>query len=325
MKTQNIKKQMMIRLINFSLLLVCIGSTAALAQVAITIAPESKAELREKIKAEMINPRVKLDMINPRVKLEALASRGRISTTRLQPQSGDAGDAVQRNAGNRNAASEAAVSPLVYGKEEAPFGVSYGELSSNWWQWATSIPKVSNPVSDTTGAFAFAGQHGKIWFLAGNGGGVDERTITLPANTPLFIPVLNALFFDDGTTGAIAEDEIRTLLTDFNANPTLELTVDYQPLPGEAIYHVQSDLFTTAFPEHHLFEEFDVPQGIYDISFADTYFVMLKPLAPGAHVIKIKGATSEFSTYVEYYINVAAPSGALIPATEAISNKVDRR
>lgn len=37
---------------------------------------------------------------------------------------------------------------------ESPFGVSYGQWTVRWWQWAHSSPTNLNPVLDSTGANA---------------------------------------------------------------------------------------------------------------------------------------------------------------------------
>src|SRR5262245_48651414 len=70
------------------------------------------------------------------------------------------------------------------------FGQTYGEWSAAWWQWASSISVDHNPILDQTGADAAVGQAGHVWFLAGNAGGTTERTVTVPAGTALFFPIV---------------------------------------------------------------------------------------------------------------------------------------
>src|SRR5690349_16959061 len=58
--------------------------------------------------------------------------------------------------------------PGVVPVTATPYGASYGEWGSRWWQWAYSIPVSSNPLFDETGAFAANGQPFKqVYFLAG--------------------------------------------------------------------------------------------------------------------------------------------------------------
>src|SRR5258706_8430346 len=84
--------------------------------------------------------------------------------------------------------------PGVAPPQSNPYGASYGEWGSRWWQWAYSLPVSQNPLFDETGAFAANGQpYKQVFFLAGvyNSTGQAERTITVPAGTALFLPVVN--------------------------------------------------------------------------------------------------------------------------------------
>src|SRR5262245_59764128 len=86
---------------------------------------------------------------------------------------------------------------------QAQDGGKYGNLTARWWQWVYAQPAVdtggtnTNPVLDTTGAHATAGQeHGigpgnKFFFLPGTFGGDVTRTVTVPRGKALFFPLLN--------------------------------------------------------------------------------------------------------------------------------------
>src|SRR5439155_9382309 len=80
------------------------------------------------------------------------------------------------------------------------FGLSYGEWSARWWQWAYSLPVDHHPLFDT--ADCSAGQAGRVWFLGASfapsisdGGqivAIATRDCRVPTGTALFVPVLNA-------------------------------------------------------------------------------------------------------------------------------------
>ncbi len=59
--------------------------------------------------------------------------------------------------------------------EDRPYGFSYGEWTTKWWEWALSIPIPFNPVLDDTGQHADRNQHDPVWFLAGTIG--DENKV----------------------------------------------------------------------------------------------------------------------------------------------------
>src|SRR5437867_1446450 len=66
------------------------------------------------------------------------------------------------------------------------------KLSSQWWQWALSIPTGENPMleRDTTTERCTVGQRGDVWFLAGIFGvGSATRNCAVPEGTGLFFPV----------------------------------------------------------------------------------------------------------------------------------------
>src|SRR3972149_2756089 len=70
------------------------------------------------------------------------------------------------------------------------YGMTYGEWSARWWQWALSMPVDKNPLLDT--ADCSKGQSGKVWFLAGTFGGSVERKCTMPAEKAILFPIINA-------------------------------------------------------------------------------------------------------------------------------------
>ena len=38
----------------------------------------------------------------------------------------------------------------VFPVDSKPYGLTYGEWTAKWWQWALSIPKDINPAGDTS-------------------------------------------------------------------------------------------------------------------------------------------------------------------------------
>src|SRR5437867_3915128 len=63
------------------------------------------------------------------------------------------------------------------------------KLSSQWFQWALSIPTDENPLLelDTTTEKCMVGQRGDVWFLAGVfGAGSATRKCAVPEGTGLF-------------------------------------------------------------------------------------------------------------------------------------------
>jgi hypothetical protein len=63
----------------------------------------------------------------------------------------------------------------VYPINSKSLGLSYGDLSTKWWQWAASISADKSPMKDNTGANCAQGQTYPVWFLAGTFGGSAQR------------------------------------------------------------------------------------------------------------------------------------------------------
>ncbi|MEV5975011.1 hypothetical protein [Streptomyces sp. NPDC051921] len=67
-----------------------------------------------------------------------------------------------------------------------------GELAARWYKWARSAPPWLDPIKDREGKHASRRQPKDVWFLAGTFGGRAVRHCTVPAGTPVFLPVINS-------------------------------------------------------------------------------------------------------------------------------------
>lgn len=203
-------------------------------------------------------------------------------------------------------------------------GFSQADLSARWWQWMTSYPTASNPVTDTTGAFAGLGAdqgpvaHPGVFFLAGNFSGSETRAVTVGSDQFLFLPLVNTvslipLFGDD--EAAVRADAGATLGTVTGLSATLD-GVDIA-LPASApdllAYRQTSALFPLTIAAGTLYADLGVPAGTYD-SVADGYWLALEPLAPGRYTLRFTADASgtpptypQFSLVQTYDITVTAP------------------
>src|SRR4029434_10819843 len=90
---------------------------------------------------------------------------------------------------------------------ENPHGGAYAVLGTNWWQWVFSLPvqdghgNETHPLLTSGTVDCSIGQSGQLRFLAGNlFGGSTFRSCTVPRNTALFFPILNAWADNTGFT-----------------------------------------------------------------------------------------------------------------------------
>jgi len=183
--------------------------------------------------------------------------------------------------------------PMVLPPGSNPYGASYGEWGARWWQWALSGPLATNPILDPDGSFCDLGQSGPVWYLAGNFGGTTERSCAVPAGKAIFFPIVNFYanypcppeFNFEPAPGQSLEE----FLTEFAASfidpaTNLAVEVDGNALGGLTDYRGTSDLFLLDIhPEWGMLDP--CVTGDPQPAVTDGYWIMLAPMAPGAHTI----------------------------------------
>jgi hypothetical protein len=197
----------------------------------------------------------------------------------------------------------------VFAPDSKPYGLTYGEWSAKWWQWALSIPKQNSPLVDITGKNCDQKQSGTVWFLAATTGGTAERTCTIPHGKAIFFPVFNVecSFAEnpdvktDSGLSACAKSQL-----DIARN--VVAGIDGQNLQDLIPYRVQSPPFNVTFANNNIF---GVPAG-HSRSVSDGYWIMVMPLVSGVHTIHFGGmavdftttSTVNFATAVTYHLTV---------------------
>ena len=166
------------------------------------------------------------------------------------------------------------------------FGLSQGEWSAKWWQWAFSFRADAHPLLDTAGCDA--GQSGPVWFLGGSFVNTTVvRECTVPAGKVIFFPVLNTEcstiegppFFGSN------EAELRACAAAVT-NTGMFATIDGVAVQNLSSYRVQSPLYVFSAPDGGLFG--GPVSGAQSIS--DGVWLMLAPLSAGrTHTIHFGG------------------------------------
>lgn len=200
----------------------------------------------------------------------------------------------------------------AYPANSAPFGMTYGDWEAAYFQYVFSIPASSNPILDPSGATCNVGQpSGPVFFLnlipdhaffpAGFVGSYAIRTCTIPSKA-LWIPIAgwlcsNILLPSPDFTPHDLRKCAATAVDGIDIN-RLELIVDGRNLSGLIRERrVQTPYFEFQLPsEDSVLMWNDETSGS---AVSDGYFVLLKPLSPGKHVIQFGGA----------YLSGISPSG----------------
>jgi hypothetical protein len=188
---------------------------------------------------------------------------------------------------------------LVYPTTAKPFGKTYSQWSAEWWKWALALPVNGHPFVDPGFDCNSAnnGQSGSVWFLALAQCPVDEqfqcqpapveRSCTIPADTALFLGVVNAECSNlEGLGMTEAEQrDCANFLANHIVPDSLSCTLDGQAIPNLRTYRFVSSQFTFEAPTPWIFGN----EGGDGTAVSDGYFLMIKPLSTGAHTLSCEG------------------------------------
>jgi hypothetical protein len=205
----------------------------------------------------------------------------------------------------------------IFSPDSSPFGTKFKEWSAQWWQFVLSFPFDVNPLFDVTGERCAFGQRGPVWFLMGTFGGEADRTCSIPEGKALFFPILNLV--DINATNQTPKELRAEIGPCMDAAFNLSVTVDGEPIKKssklEEKFRVRSAVFEVTVPEGGL-----IPAGIYSPAVDDGFYVMLKPLAVGAHTLHFTGSSpgcdyaptgfhvDPFSVDVTYHLTITPVS-----------------
>ncbi|HEX2974196.1 MAG TPA: hypothetical protein VHP11_17815 [Tepidisphaeraceae bacterium] len=200
----------------------------------------------------------------------------------------------------------------------APDGRTYGQLAAEWWQWAISIPRLENPLTDSIGENTYTNQHGPVFFLAPSMGSSYTRKVTLAQGQYLFFPVLTSIVFNLPEEN-YTEAEMRQQLDEFNSTASLLYASVDDQVRNIWIYRNASPAggFQVTVPEDNIFDSpdngFDLPGGTYGPAVTDGWWLLVEPLAPGQHKIHFKGGTgdNDLIQVTTYNITVIPEPGSL--------------
>ena len=193
----------------------------------------------------------------------------------------------------------AAQDKIIVPPKEPVANLSQSEWSKMWWQWAGSVDASDSPVADRTGRNCGLKQSGPVWFLAGTYGTArTKRSCTLPRDKYIFFPLINYVVMPEkeaceSCCGSYAKTA--KAITDHASYLVLE--VDGRRVEHLANYRQATaqcfDMGSLASPPYRVFP-----------SAANGYYVMLRPLSPGKHVLNFGGVLPDMSQAVTYTLLV---------------------
>jgi hypothetical protein len=196
-----------------------------------------------------------------------------------------------------------------------PAGQSYGRWAAEWWQWALGIPSAVNPLTDATGEHCAQRQVDSVWFLAGSFSPEPVvRTCEVPAGKSLFFPLINSVY------GAFLNDPPETRTEEFvraaascTEAAQISASIDGFDVPQPTRFFTGasgslSPLFNVQLPPGNLFgaDETVVPELVLSPSGEQGYYLFVRPLPPGSHLIHwvASGCSPGFTQDITYQLTV---------------------
>lgn len=211
--------------------------------------------------------------------------------------------------------TRASQNSLVFPITAHPYGKSYAEWSTLWWQHVLNFDCANNPLSDMTGANTGVDQSGPVFYLFGTPGGTATRTATIPANKAVLFPLVNCYWQspcstplgDEPAPGQTLEEFLTAVCAFFmDGAGNLSATLDGVELTNLSSYRATSDLFTYT-GNIDLASCFDgCINGLPQPAVADGYWLMLKPLSPGTHTLHFTGGMPDFGFFVDVTYTLTA-------------------
>lgn len=191
--------------------------------------------------------------------------------------------------------------PEVFERNSRPYGLSYTKWTERWWKWAFSIPKDDNPVIDKTGENCEKGQNGPVWYLAGTTGKTFDakRNCVIPSQKSVLFPILVSLFSLSDKPSMTHKELATFTAKDIDKASLLDVVIDDLHLEEPSRYRVQN-FFNLDFVKNNIW---DIRAGS-TMAASDGYWVFLKPLSIGKHIINFQGVEPNFKTRVTYNITI---------------------
>lgn len=186
-------------------------------------------------------------------------------------------------------------------------GLSYQQWEAIWWQTVFATPIVDGYHPVFSGG-AMQGPKG-VLLVTGVFAGEEpaELELTIPAGTPLFVAIVNSecSVFEPDPFHGDDEAELRECANFHIDNVSgVFASLDGRPVKNISAYRFESPLFVWGpLPADNIF---GAPEGTTSPAVDAGYYLMLKPLSVGEHVLEFGGTFDLFGASINtrYHITV---------------------
>jgi hypothetical protein len=164
----------------------------------------------------------------------------------------------------------------VFSADSKPYGLTYGDWTAKWWQWAYSVPKEVNPAYDDSGKYCSEGQSGPVWFLTSTYKHPVDRHCTIPAGKAILFTILNSECSYAEFPKLKTEKQLRQCSKQMQDSVTqVQATVDGINIKDLDKYRFKPPLFSFTLSKNNILV---LLANITTQSVSDGNWVFLKPL-----------------------------------------------
>jgi hypothetical protein len=200
------------------------------------------------------------------------------------------------------------LNPELYSIDENPFGIPYGTWIARWWNWTAGIAPGDHPRDIEERPCNVNQKWDKVWFLPDVLDGKFVRNCEIPAGTAIFVPITTgekSVAEDLTLIGKNAEMVKNDLITGAlycdNSNTERSAIIDGRTilgLEGDTPYRTNtSEIFNLYWNDPNIYNV----KPIEDLrSYAEGWFLFLKPLSHGDHTIDLHSKISHTDESCNY-------------------------
>jgi hypothetical protein len=191
--------------------------------------------------------------------------------------------------------------PELFQTDSSPYGRTYVKWTEKWWQWVFSIPKDQSPIIDRTGKNCAICQKGPVWYLGGTTGSTSHaiRSCVIPHRKSILFPIIVSQFSRSEKPNLNYRQLISYTAKDIDHFSLLQVIIDDIFLTDLSQYRIQS-YFNLDLIDNNIW---GIKPGPTKAA-SDGFWIFLKPLPLGEHIIKFQGIEPNFRTDVTYNITI---------------------
>lgn len=188
----------------------------------------------------------------------------------------------------------------LFGQDEEPYGITWGEWTTRWWKWYLSLPGENNLVHDEANKeHTFNDSDIHVLFLDGIPSSETRRTIVIAGPKAILFPVINYTTSFSENPHLLNDGEMianaRSNIDDIGRK---EVKVDGIELIISDKHRFETPPFNLSFAKNNIYGIREGPtRGV-----GDGYWAFLKPLCRGTHTIRSFGSC--LSGKIRYFVNV---------------------